>query len=517
MFQDQNVTYLVNGKLCYVELEKLLRVKHYCCRSPKLQQFSEVDAVYRDDIRNNVYKSRRIVNERFNVRPDSSHDLLLCYQNFADGPDKSELYRYVSTTTDADIHRYNHQENHVLPIIAANKLNECLCVSIDGQGDGNLAVFAFANNELTPLRRDNGFSFGELYESFAAHFVSNGVYTQGVEGKFMAYAGLGKYVDTNNSLQRLFRHAVTGFNWNAEKKAANAYVATELEMLTSSYSKFDIANSIQTMWIDEVLSIINQFKCTSRRLVFSGGCALNCLLNRELVRTGWFDSIYWSPVASDTGQSLGAACNHLLSNEGTLPVVDWGKLTRGVDDAPEVISDVYGRMVELDVEQIVDVLVDDGLVGVVRGDVEPGPRALGNRSILASPLARSTSTKLNLIKGREYYRPYGIVVPRERMTSVVDIDVDAPFMNITADAAADIPAATHVDGSTRIQTITQCDNTWLHNLVTAFGDRTGVYALINTSFNDSGLPTFNYIADAERMYIEKLDALVFDDRMAVKR
>ena len=197
LFQDQNIAFFDDaGAIHCVELEKLLRIKHYCCLTePLLTVHPEVDKIYRDVIRNNVCKSRLIVNEKFGVMADADTDLVLCYQNQHDNARKSELFAYAERATRSTVVKTNHQENHVLSIIAADRLDDCLALSIDGQGDGNLSIFEFKDNKLTVIYHEEGFSFGEFYETMAAFFVNKGVFTQGVEGKFMAFAGLGKTVN----------------------------------------------------------------------------------------------------------------------------------------------------------------------------------------------------------------------------------------------------------------------------------------------------------------------------------
>ena len=125
---------------------------------------------------------------------------------------------------------------------------------------------------------------------------------------------------------------------------------------------------------------------------------------------------------------------------------------------------------------------------------------------------------MNEIKNREWYRPYGILIPREYLGEYFDINVDAPYMNVLGYCKKEniIDGAIHLDGTVRIQTVDAKEDKWLHDLLIDFGKKTGNPILINTSFNDSGMPIFNYAKDMIRMFNEKLDGLVFDKGMIIK-
>ena len=125
--------------------------------------------------------------------------------------------------------------------------------------------------------------------------------------------------------------------------------------------------------------------------------------------------------------------------------------------------------------------------------------------------------KLNIIKGREWYRPYGIIIPEDKISDYFDIDTDVPYMNILAKPKIDnLLGAMHKDGTIRVQTVNKETDKWLYNLLYVFGNKTGVPILINTSFNDSGLPIFNYFSDMYRMYQEKLDGLIIENQVSYK-
>ena len=173
---------------------------------------------------------------------------------------------------------------------------------------------------------------------------------------------------------------------------------------------------------------------------------------------------------------------------------------------------------DYNVDIICNSLKENKIIGVFRGKSEIGPRALGNRSIICNPYSLEIKKRLDEeIKFRESYRPYGVIVPREFVSKYWDIDVDAYYMNIIGYNLTNLfVGATHVDNSTRIQTVTKESNEWLYNLLINFGEKTGHPVLINTSFNTKKFPIFNWRQDAFDMYKNCLDGLILDDKMILK-
>jgi carbamoyltransferase len=258
-------------------------------------------------------------------------------------------------------------------------------------------------------------------------------------------------------------------------------------------------------------------------LSMAGGVALNCVMNSKLRDAGPFDDIWVQPAAGDAGTALGAAL-----------WIDYRERSARGDRRRRWIMDhaylgpEYG---EAEIEQFLrwskvpyrkvadipgetaDLLANGKVIGWYQGRTEFGPRALGARSILASPVDPHMQAKLNEIKDREDFRPVAPVVMEEHASDWFVGGRAAPFMlfvfDVRADKADRIPAVRHVDGTARVQTVNRTQHPLYYDLLAAFMRRTGVPILVNTSFNTRGEPMVNSPRDAvESFWTSPLDALV---------
>ncbi len=246
-------------------------------------------------------------------------------------------------------------------------------------------------------------------------------------------------------------------------------------------------------------------------LVIAGGCGLNCDWNTKWKDTGYFSEIFVPPVANDSGSAIGTAIDaqyHLSGN----PKVDWN-----VYSGLSFINTGFGESAKYDVyestpELIADILANDLIVGWVNGRYEIGPRALGNRSILAAPFQESTRVRLNQIKQREQFRPIAPVCLEEDAARWFGCDQASPFMLYTHRVRTDaLAAVTHVNRTARIQTVSSVSNRNLYDLLVAFKARTGYGVLCNTSLNFNGRGFINKIGDLSTYAIKhNLDGFVVE-------
>ena len=176
----------------------------------------------------------------------------------------------------------------------------------------------------------------------------------------------------------------------------------------------------------------------------------------------------------------------------------------------------------MQLRKCVDMLVANRIVGHFHGRSEMGPRALGNRSILMSPLLAENKDILNKrVKHRESFRPFAPACLVERADEFFEIDVPCPYMLLVPfvrpEKRAIIPAVTHVDGTGRLQTVSAADNARFYRIIDQFGKRTGVPVLLNTSFNDNNEPIVESPSDAVRCFLgTEIDALLLEDTLLVK-
>jgi len=247
----------------------------------------------------------------------------------------------------------------------------------------------------------------------------------------------------------------------------------------------DIAASAQAVAEKEIYSIMQRARDFgwSRNLVYQGGVALNCLANRNL--GDYFEKIWIMPCPGDAGSSLGAAA---LAYGGR---VKWTNAYLGTD-----ISGEYP------IDAIIDSLLTDKIVGVANGRAEFGPRALGNRSLLADPRGPDIKDRVNEIKRRQQFRPFAPVVLEEYADLYFEMPkgwTDSRYMQIVGRCKfPDVfPAIVHVDGTSRIQTV-PADGSGIRRLLEAWMEQTGCPVLLNTSLNIRGEPMVNDRVDADR-------------------
>lgn len=247
-------------------------------------------------------------------------------------------------------------------------------------------------------------------------------------------------------------------------------------------------------------------------LIVTGGCGLNCDWNTALKATGLFADVFVPPCANDSGSAIGTAVDALTFHTGETKI-DWNVYAGEefvVDEADLSGIEVRPR----DDAEIAAVLADGAVLAWVQGRYEIGPRALGNRSILAAPFTSETHARLNAIKQRERFRPIAPIVMAEEMDRLFEHQGLSPHMLYFHRVRTDeLAAVTHVDGSARAQSVTRDENPEVHGLLEAFKTRTGTGVLCNTSLNLKGRGFINRLSDLARYARERgLDGFVVGDQ-----
>ncbi len=260
----------------------------------------------------------------------------------------------------------------------------------------------------------------------------------------------------------------------------------------------------------------------SGNLCLSGGVALNCSCNGALLESGLAPSIWVFPASGDGGLSVGAALLCAAeANELRRSPLDHAYL--GPDFSAEACEAALKRHNELAFHKTADVssevarlLADGKVVGWFQGRMELGPRALGNRSVLADPRPVEMRDRVNRLKGRELWRPLAPSVLAERASEFFTLRAPSPFMLFAASVRPEkrplVPAIVHVDGSARPQTVTREQNPVFYDLLSAFGRLTGIPLVLNTSFNAAGEPIVCTPEDAIKSFLKmSLDVLVLGE------
>lgn len=446
-------------------------------------------------------------------------------------------------------HFLEHHLCHEASAFLASPYDECAVLTMDGRGEFTTTSYGhYANGQYERVQQVGlPHSLGLLYEDVTRYL---GFLHSSDEYKVMALASFGKpvYLDQFRKILRYDgegRYTVERCRWE------DVFGPARLRGSDLESRHYDIAHSLQKVLEETVLemAIWLQGRTGSHRLCMAGGVALNCVLNAHLARNGPFDRVWVQPAAGDSGTALGAALwldkdqnrnhrNDQMNPVGTAPgghaaqqkwVMDHAYLgpAYGDDEIAAFLerSGVRFQKLQNIAGVTAQLLADEKVIGWFQGRMEFGPRALGARSILASPRQAAMQARLNELKDREDFRPVAPVVLAERAHEWFRSDdgapIDAPFMlfvfDVLPDKAALIPAVRHTDGTARVQTVRSHQNPLLHDLLTEFEALTGVPVLVNTSFNTRGEPVVCSPRDAlESFWTSPLDALLIGSYLVEK-
>jgi carbamoyltransferase len=429
-------------------------------------------------------------------------------------------------------HFVEHHLAHEASAFLAAPFEECAVLTMDGRGERVTTSYGrYADGEYRRIKQvELPNSLGLLYEDVTRYL---GFLHSCDEYKVMALASYGEpaFID---AFRRIVRWNGHGDYFVERVDLEGLFGAARLRGAPMTQRHFDIAHSLQKVLEETVLRMVAwlQGETGSRNLAMAGGVALNCVMNTRLRDQGPFDAIWVQPAAGDAGTALGAALwvdgneRRKLGDGGRRWHMDHAFLGPGYGDGEiEAFLRWTGapfRKLDDIAEQSAERLARDQIIGWFQGRMEFGPRALGARSILASPLKAAMQARLNDIKDREDFRPVAPVVLEEKAREwFVNAGV-APFMlfvfDVQPDKASLIPAVRHVDGTARVQTINRSQNPRYYDLLRAFERRTGVPVLVNTSFNTRSEPIVCTPRDAvECFWTSPLDALVIGSYLLEKR
>ncbi|GAB3658006.1 carbamoyltransferase family protein [Glycomyces tarimensis] len=397
-----------------------------------------------------------------------------------------------------------HHVAHAASAAPAAPFEDTAVIVADGRGERTSYLAGqYIDGKLVELAtQELPHSLGLLYEDATVHL---GFARSSDEYKVMALASYGTPRFLPELSEAVYATGDGGFrtepiDWNllAPRRGPD-------EEPTSAHA--DLAASVQRRVEDVLLDLA---RWTHRRtglsnLALAGGVALNCVANTRIHDEGPFDNVWVQPASGDSGTALGAAL-HVASELGDTPApMRSAALGRGWDDA-EIEAELiraavpYERPDDLAAE-VAAALADNAVVGWFQGRSEFGPRALGQRSLMAHPGHDDNLERLNAVKGRESFRPVAPMVLAERAAEVFGRGpIPSPYMLFVHDvdpAWRDrLPAVTHVDGTARIQTVDRADQPLLASMLADFERRTGLPAVVNTSFNTAGRPMVDHPRDA---------------------
>ncbi len=459
-----------------------------------------------------------------------------------------------------------HHESHAASAFFPSPFDEAAVLTLDGVGEWSTATWGTGRGSQIRLDAEMRFphSPGLLYSAFT---LFCGFRVNSGEYKLMGLAPYGDPCFAEAILREIVDLRDDGSFWLDQRFfdycAGLRMTSRRFDRLFGgpprrpdgplTEREMDLAASIQRVLEEIVLRMARHVhgRTGMSNLCLAGGVALNCVANGRLLREGPFERLWIQPAAGDAGGALGAALAHWFGHLGNPRTPDpddsqGGSLLGPAFDAAEIdaalarlggVAESFADEATL-ADEVAAELDAGRIVGHFAGPAEFGPRALGNRSILADPRRPDMQRRLNLaIKFRESFRPFAPAVLAGRQGEFFDLDDESPYMLLVAavlggvdrggiretglgrlrDVAGPLPAVTHVDGSARVQTVDAGRAPRLHAILEAFARRTGCPVLVNTSFNIRGEPIVHDPADAYRCFMfTDMDVLVLGERLLRK-
>ena len=463
--------------------------------------------------------------------------------------------------SDKNIFFSEHHLSHAASAFFPSPFNEAVILTADGVGEWATTTVAIGKNNNLEIKKEIHFphSLGLLYSAFTYYIgfkVNSGEY------KLMGLAPYGSpiYEDKIKQIidlkedgtfrldQKYFNYA-TGLTMT-NKKFDSLFGQNprnpEKEKITQFH--MDIAASIQKVTEEIMINLAKSIRKEYgiKNLGLAGGVALNCVANGKILKEKIFDNIWIQPAAGDAGGSLGAALALWYIDQKNKRSVNPKDDMKGSylgteftqDEIEKELKTLGANFETLKYNQLIEktaeLLSNQKAIGWFQGRMEFGPRALGSRSILGDPRSDDMQKNLNLkVKYRESFRPFAPSILREDLNNWFNLDVDSPYMLLVSDInfekkidmteeqkklfgidklnikRSQIPAVTHVDYSSRIQTVTRETNKSYYDLISKFKEKTGCPVVVNTSFNVRGEPIVNTPTDAFNCFMgTELDYLI---------
>ena len=538
---DTSACIIINGKIiAAIEEERFVRKKHYAgfplnsiefCLSIAKLTINDVNFITLNYSPSSNLKQKVFYTIK-NIISISTLKKILSFKNKLFHT--SDLHRYLNKNNfNGKIINVEHHMSHIASSYYNSSFENAAGLTIDGFGDFcSTGTFLCSNDKIQSLKKVYfPHSLGILYQAITQFL---GFKNYGDEYKVMGLASYGdpKYLKEfedlvqHNSknffllnLDYFSHHSNSEFSYsfsNGIPKFSNLYSKKITELLgeeRNPYDKiekrhFDIASSLQICFENIVFSILNNLYQETKieNLCLAGGCALNSKFNGLIKERTPFKNVFIQPNAGDAGGAMGSALHFLRKNEinkASIHQRDNNKCYLGNSYTNEFIEDKlikknklmknysFKKLDDADLyNEVANRISKNQVIGWFKGRCEWGPRALGNRSILADARNPEIKDILNKkIKLRESFRPFAPAVLEEFANIYFDINYPSPFMlnvvNGKKIAKESVPAVVHVDNTCRVQTVSKSDNYHFYNLISEFNKLTGVPIILNTSFNEN--------------------------------
>ena len=444
-----------------------------------------------------------------------------------------------------------HHLSHAAASYLSSPFSEAAILTLDGVGEWATTTYGYTKDNQIKLEKEIKFpsSLGLFYSALTAYL---GFAVNNDEYKVMGLSAYGKnpdeYYSQIKSLIQLNRDGsyqlnMKYFSFEYQEKMFNQHLCNLLggparkpdSEMTSRYE--NIAAATQQVFEETLFFMLQKLhqKHPSTNLILSGGSALNSLANGKILKNTPFKNLYITPDPGDGGASLGAALYtyHCLFKNTTHQLLPSAYL--GPEFSPNQIKKAIDKyqlkpLFITDNNQLIDavsnLLIEQKVVGWFQGRMEWGPRALGNRSILAAATSREMQDIINVkVKHREMFRPFAPVILREHTKEYFitdkNIPISADYMLLVypfrKSVKSKVPAVVHVDGTGRLQTIDRQSNQKYYDLINSYYQKTSIPLILNTSFNVKGEPIVCTPEDAIKCFLHtEIDYLVLGNYLIKK-
>ena len=442
-----------------------------------------------------------------------------------------------------------HHMSHAAHAFFTSPFDEAAILTVDGVGEWTTASFGTAHDTTIKLTNDIRWphSVGLFYSAFT-YFL--GFKVNEGEYKLMGLSAYGKpkyydlimenLVDVKNDGSIHLNMKYFSFTYDkvmTNQKFSDLFgITPRKEDSKAEQIHYDIAASAQLVLEDILLKMVNHVhkKTGMVNLCFGGGVALNGVANYRILKDGPFENIHIPPSPGDGGSAVGCAQYLYYCHDKNKRMIEDNveRIKNNIFVGPSHSNDEIKSFLDINkidykfletnslLQTVAKLIVEGNVVGWYQGKMEWGPRALGNRSIIADPRNAKMKDILNeKIKHRESFRPFAPCILEEYTSEYFDVDVSSPYMLLVAPVKKPekIPAVTHVDGTARLQTVSKDINLLFYNLITEFHKITGVPVLINTSMNVRGEPIVDTPEQAYNMIVKTdMDYIVMGDYIIKK-
>lgn len=525
---DHNLCLMQDGKIVqYLQLERQTRRKYDNRLDLFIEQLfdekiidcpEDFDLVCVNDFVGNSF-----ISENGRLRFEADRAKSLSFELL-----KAEAYYQYEGWNGREIDAFlcQHEVAHICSTIPfyGRFMDNSLLVSIDGGSSlGNYSAFLYRNGKITRIENnwtDLGFAsklFNDNSLSFRMLNAAPGMHCS-VPGKLMGFASWGKY---SPEIERwLVDHNYFKDYWNRDSEVLELikkHFGVDAVFDTHDTFMQNIAATMQRIFENAVLQKLEtlQQKVHADYLYYGGGCALNIVTNTKIVESGMFKDVFVAPCCNDSGLSIGAAALLEMQKGNEIQIHSPYLNNVGVDNGQLPVDNEVIR-------QTAELLLNRKIIGICNGNGEAGPRALGNRSLIALADSKELAQKLSMeVKKREWYRPVAPIMLEENAEKVSNqrptLLANYMLMDFTikSEYQKQLEGVVHSNQTARIQTITsENDNLFMYRLLKYLYDKYGILALINTSFNAQGEPIVQTKEDAfqsaKRM---NLDALVYNNQL----